>query len=265
MPCVTLHCLVHLLPPSLQEKRFPAVWAIRSSLPGSPGHYTLFDMALWATIPYVIWQLTYHFTISVWRREKIAAGRPTSFTWLRRSYSKIWIGKFVNSLPEYLQEPAFMMIQYCYAVLTMLPCPIWFWYRYASASFLAAVFCWSIYNGATYYIDIFGKRFQAELEAMKREVQKWQNNPDVVTSPLIMPKADGSVELSRAMDTADISLGEKVNGTAELNYGHGHSISVDKIPLLSEDGFGGGTGLDGGAMGVVRERKIGESSAQLFS
>ena len=53
-----------------------------------------------------------------------------------------------------------MLIQYVYALLTMIPCPMWFWYRWASAAFLIAVFVWSIYNGATYYIDVFGKRFQ---------------------------------------------------------------------------------------------------------
>lgn len=152
MPCVTLHALVHLLPPAIQEERFPAIWDIKTSPPGSPTHYSLLDMTLWSTIPYAIWQLSYHFLITVRRREKIAAGRPTSFTWLRKSYSKVWIGKLVLALPESLQEVAFMLIQYTYAVATMLPCPLWFWYRYMSAAFLMSVFCWSVYNGATYYI-----------------------------------------------------------------------------------------------------------------
>jgi hypothetical protein len=204
-------------------------------------------MTLWSTIPYAIWQLSYHFLITVRRREKIAAGRPTSFTWLRRSYSKAWIGKFVLSLPESLQELAFMMIQYCYAVLTMLPCPIWFWYRYASASFLMAVFCWSVYNGATYYIDVFGKRFQKELEAMKKEVQKWQNSPDMMTSPLMTPKPDVEDKLGALMENDE-------------DRSHNRSRSVDKIPLLSEQ-IGGATGIDGGAKDVARERKIGDLPA----
>jgi hypothetical protein len=201
-------------------------------------------MTLWSTIPYAVWQLLYHFLITVRRREKIAAGRPTSFTWLRKSYSKAWIGKLVLSLPESLQESAFMLIQYTYAVLTMLPCPIWFWYRYASATFLLAVFCWSVYNGATYYIDVFGKRFQNELEAMRREVQKWQNSPDMMTSPLMTPKVDGGVELGAVLE----SDAEQEN--------HSRSRSVDKIPLLSEGGLS--SGIDGGAKDIAKERKIGE-------
>ena len=248
MPCVSLHVMVHLLPPALQEERFPAIWAIKTSPVGSKSHYSLLAMTLWSTIPYAIWQLSYHFLITVRRREKIAAGRPTSFTWLRKSYSKAWIGKLVLSLPESLQEPAFMFIQYAYAVLTMLPCPLWFWYRYASASFLMAVFCWSVYNGATYYIDVFGKRFQNELEAMRREVQKWQNSPDMMQSPLLTPRHDGA-ELG--------AVHESDNGNKN---GHGRSRSVDKIPLLS-DQIEGATGTDGGAADVARERKVGDLPA----
>jgi hypothetical protein len=120
-----------------------------------------------------------------------------------------------------------MLIQYSYAVLTMAPCPIWFHYRYASASFLTAVFCWSVYNGATFYIDVFGNRFQKELEQMKREVAKWQT-----TSPLMTPKTEASAE-----------LGDQ----------------VEKLELMSEQM--GATGIDGGAKDVAKERKIGDLPA----
>ncbi|MCJ1478470.1 hypothetical protein MMC13_007150 [Lambiella insularis] len=193
MPPVTLHCMVHLTDAEFQKARFPAIYAIRYSPPSSPEHYSLWSMMIWATVPYAVWQLAYHFLITVRRREKIAAGRPTSFTWLRKSYSKAWIGRLVLSLPEPLQEPAFMLVQYTYALGTTVPCPVWFWYRWPSASFLMAVFVWSIYNGATYYIDVFGKRFQNELEQLKKDVAKWQSTPDMDTSPTIMAKeADGT-------------------------------------------------------------------------
>ena len=248
MPCVTLHCIVHLLPPEFQQERYPAVFAIKTSPPGSKTHYSLLDMTLWSTIPYAIWQLSYHFLITVRRRDKIAAGRPTSFTWLRKSYSKTFIGKLVLSLPDSLQETAFMLIQYAYAVATMLPCPIWFWYRYASASFLMAVFCWSVYNGATYYIDVFGKRFQNELEAMRREVQKWQNSPDMMTSPLLTPRTTPGTELGSVLENTVDS--EK----------YGRSRSVDNIPLLNAESAesASSTGIDGGARDVAKERKIGD-------
>ncbi|KAF2184742.1 hypothetical protein K469DRAFT_633000 [Zopfia rhizophila CBS 207.26] len=228
MPCVTLHCLVHLLPPDYQKQRYPAIYTIRTSAPDSPEHYSLPQMMLWATIPYAVWQLTYHFMITVRRREKIAAGRPTSFTWLRKSYAKTAIGKLVLSLPNFLQEPAFMLIQYSYACITMIPCPIWFWYRWASGSFLTVVFMWSVYNGATYYIDVFGKRFQKELEQLKKDVAKWQNSPGL----------DGGM----GPLTPSEGPGERKNSEKEGE--------IDKIPPLE-----GSTGASVGGEGKARERK----------
>jgi len=49
--------------------------------------------------------------------------------------------------------------------------------RIYSALFLSIVFGWSVWNGATYYVDIFGRRFQKELEDLRAEVAKWQNSP----------------------------------------------------------------------------------------
>jgi len=64
-----------------------------------------------SSLVHTMWQGWYYVFIMIRRKEKIAAGRPTSFTWLRRSYAKTWIGKWVNSLPEPLQPFSFMGIQ----------------------------------------------------------------------------------------------------------------------------------------------------------
>ncbi|KAF2141964.1 uncharacterized protein K452DRAFT_326548 [Aplosporella prunicola CBS 121167] len=246
MPCATLHCMVHLVAPEIQRARFPALYTIIHSRPGDPEHYTLPQMVVWATVPYAIWQLSYHFGITVRRREQIAAGRPTSFTWLRKSYAPTLLGKAVLSLPDSLQEPAFMLIQYSYAVLTMVPCPLWFWYRWASAGFLTTVFVWSIYNGATYYIDVFGKRFQKELDALKRDVAKWQSSPDFPKTPMEEqpPKVEGA--------------GEEANGSVKQENGEVPNKEsdggIEQIPLLDKPGTATGAQKEGGD-GELRERK----------
>jgi hypothetical protein len=255
MPCVTLHCLVHLLPKDYQEKRYPAIHAVLYSEKGSPQHYSLGQMMFWASFPYAAWQLSYHLLITVRRRDKIAAGRPTSFTWLRRSFANVWIGKIVLALPEVLQEPAYMLIQYGYALLTMVPCPLWFWSRWASGAFLSAVFAWSVWNGASYYIDVFGTRFQKELELLKKDVAKWQNNVSAngatPGSPPFWPteldtKAAGMSAAARAM--AGVSR-EPIPEVESLD-GSGRK---DTLP-----------GLDGGLEtdGVVMRSGKGESKKE---
>ncbi|KKO97137.1 hypothetical protein THAR02_10763 [Trichoderma harzianum] len=254
MPCATLHCIVHLYPPELQKTRFPAIWAIKTANPGSPTAYAnVLSMLAWSTIPYAIWQLSYYFFITVRRREKIAAGRPTSFTWLRRSYAKTWIGKFVLARPAALQEPTFMMIQYAYACLTILPCPLWFISRWASTAFLLVVFGWSIYNGATFYIDVFGKRFQKELEAMRADVIKWQNNPEtLLQSPQIAPHMDAVPVQATSLDA------QLAPSPMRPDAGKNRSTSLDHIPLLDESSKISATGVDNGDEGVARERKPGQ-------
>lgn len=159
-----------------------------------------------------------------------------------------------------------MLIQYTYAVLTMLPCPLWFYYRWLSAAFLMGVFTWSVYNGSTYYIDVFGKRFQKELEAMKAEVAKWQNSPDgMMHSPMLTPHAGTHDDESKR-------LGEALKGNNGDN-GNGSSgsstSSLDNIPLLTEEkgeppvsASATGAQVDGGAKDVARARRPG---AELFT
>ncbi|KAI5867127.1 hypothetical protein GGS23DRAFT_161793 [Durotheca rogersii] len=272
MPCATLHCVVHLFPDDEQRERFPALWTVKNSPPGSPTAYgNVISMLAWSTIPYAFWQLSYYFFITVRRREKIAAGRPTSFTWLRRSYSKTWIGKFVLSLPDALQEPAFMMIQYIYAVLTMLPCPLWFYSRWASSCFLVVVFTWSVYNGSTYYIDVFGKRFQNELEILKAEVAKWQSNPETALGSPTMattpaPEAEGK---SRGAAVSEESAEKAVRIRDPAS---GRRLSVDEIPLLQDEKPERGaassaqqaavtSGIESTGKAAARERKPIEVSA----
>ena len=139
------------------------------------------------------------------------------------------------SLPEPLQETAFMLIQYAYAVLTMLPCPIWFYSRWASAGFLMVVFAWSVYNGATYYIDVFGKRFQKEHEGMKAEVAKWQQDMSV-TSPIMTPNPGGPPAGDLGTDNAaNLSLSASV--IADPDVGGASTPRADTETPGNDDGI----------------------------
>ena len=83
----------------------------------------------------------------------------------------------------------------------MLPCPIWYRSKVYSAMFLTFVFGWSVWNGATYYVDIFGKKFQKELEDLRAEVEKWQNSPTSATNGIGTP--------NREIPSLDLEQSEK--------------------------------------------------------
>lgn len=153
-----------------------------------------------------------------------------------------------------------MLVQYLYALGTMLPCPLWFWYRWSSASFLTAVFVWSIYNGATYYIDVFGKRFQNELEQLKKEVAKWQTSPEHAMSPLMTPKLDAGVQLPAqiigepAIELEDTIIEEKGQ----------RMESTDRIPRLASKQTGPpSSALDQSSPSAVLQQKLPDSDGVL--
>ncbi|KAK5136255.1 hypothetical protein LTR08_003862 [Meristemomyces frigidus] len=255
MPCATLHVLVHLTPQNMQLEQFPAIHSIKYSPPSAPEHYRLWDMVIWATLPYAVWQLSYHLLITVRKRSKIAAGRPTSFTWLRKSYKGNFLGKMVLALPEWAQGWAFMGIQYGYALLTMLPCPLWFWYRWASATFLLVLFGLASWNGATYYIDVFGKRMEKELEQLRKEVQRMAKSPEITGreggspfgSPTGLQGTAGGGAKTSALDLGPAAQG----GDGEAFHKRGKSED-------STAGIGGGitstAGNAGLELGDVLER-----------
>ena len=130
-----------------------------------------------------------------------------------------------------------MLVQYGYALITIVPCPLWFWYRWLSAGFLLAVFSWSIYNGATYYIDVFGTRFQKELEQLKKEVTRWQTSPDAMTT------SGNATVTPQAQATKDV--GE--DSASKRNS------SMDRIPML-ESKDQGSTSVDATEGAGTRQR-----------
>lgn len=164
-----------------------------------------------------------------------------------------------------------MIIQYVYALLTMTPCPLWFRSRWASGVFLAVLFAYCVYNGATYYIDIFGLRFQKELEQLKKDVAKWQKTPEMkgmVGSPPFLPNDVGGGEKilgHPAIDVLDSPSVDKAKAEAEQLPNLSGSVGPegkpvgrsDRVPLLD----GSAKSASGADMGRengdgVRERKV---------
>lgn len=139
-----------------------------------------------------------------------------------------------------------MLIQYCYALLTMVPCPLWFWNRWLSGAFLSAVFIWSVYNGANYYIDFYGTRFQRELDQLKKDVAKWQADPK---TPLMTPMTEALPDEQSHDEEKPVQETPKDKGSRDtsgdpqpLSMGAASGIdgladrksSLDNIPMLDE-------------------------------
>jgi len=120
---------------------------------------------------YLIWQMLYWKFVLVDRRKKIESGeRATSFLFLTNSKGSI-IGKALSKFPQQYREAVFMSGQLVYAIFTALPAvyvfysdPFW------SKIFLLFMFSVSVWNGGGFYIEVFGRKFEKELEALRKEL-----------------------------------------------------------------------------------------------
>lgn len=164
LPPVVFHVITHIISPEYKSERFPGAVKV--------ARWSMVSGLVWASIAYLVWQSLYHYFITVRRKEKIKAGRVTSFEYLRKSYGNTKLGKVVNGLPEPYPVVAFTFIQYGYQLCTMILCPLWYGSSYLSGLFMTFIFFAASYNGATYYIDVFGKRFQKELVKLQAEIEQ---------------------------------------------------------------------------------------------
>ncbi|EGO01570.1 hypothetical protein SERLA73DRAFT_176932 [Serpula lacrymans var. lacrymans S7.3] len=145
------------------EVRFPALIELPFM---SPSKALLLSGAI-----YLIWQLLYWKFVLIDRRTKIESGqRTTSFSFLLND-KRGSIGRVLSKVPPHYREAFFMGGQLVYSVLTELPAvyllydsPFW------SGTFLLLIFAVSVWNGGGFYIEVFGRKFERELEALRREL-----------------------------------------------------------------------------------------------
>ncbi|PRT52948.1 hypothetical protein B9G98_00568 [Wickerhamiella sorbophila] len=201
LPPVVFHTINFRLDPAFRDHRFPAVKRVQV-------WETVPSLAI-TTVAYFTWQLLYHYFITIRGKHHIEAGRVTSFEFLRKSYAKTWIGRIVNSLPGPLPIVAFTLIQFGYQLSTMMFIPLWYRHEILSVAFLTTIFIAASYNGATYYIDVFGMRFRKEMlklqeqldqvtEELNNERNSNPSSPDMTANPSPVLAASTSSQTSSA-------------------------------------------------------------------
>ncbi|KAH3670554.1 hypothetical protein OGAPHI_001069 [Ogataea philodendri] len=166
VPPTVMYVITHQIPSEFRQQRFAGAMKLKS--------WEIWNGILYTSAMYFVWQSLYHYFITVKRADKIKNGKITSFEHLRKAFAKKPVGKFVNSLPEPFPVFAFMALQYLYQLGTMSVCPLVFKYKYVASIYLSFIFFMASYNGATYYIDFYGKKLQKEVERLQSEINELQ-------------------------------------------------------------------------------------------
>jgi len=180
-------------------ERFPAVMEVPQLQP--------MRALLLSGIIYLIWQVLYWKFVFVDRRKKIESGqRTTSLSFLLNDKRGV-IGRALSRVPPQYRTLSFMIGQYGYSVLTELPAilvlyrsPFW------SGAFLIFIFAVSVWNGGGFYIEVFGRKFERELEALRKELAEGTHSRSnsTMSSPTLAPQDDD--DLSTVNGSPDIAL-----------------------------------------------------------
>ncbi|EST08218.1 Protein of unknown function DUF2838 [Kalmanozyma brasiliensis GHG001] len=189
--------MVHFMPPGEAVARFPALKNL-TTLNG----YTSF----WFNVTiYLLWQLIYYELIVIRKKRKIEAGeRINSYSTM--SKGKGPVANLLGKAPPKRREPAFMLLQFVYTIITTLPAPLLLYpSRTASAVFFMGIFVVSVWNGASYYVEVFGRRFEKELLELRREMEMMKATESVVSGAA----AEGKVEEALEKGAADAEEGEE--------------------------------------------------------
>lgn len=166
MPPLTMYTIHHAIDEATKRERFPA-----ASLEASKT-WNLKTNILWTSLYYLVWQSAYHYFITLRQSSKIKSGqRVTSFEYLTtHQFKNMWATKLPDPWPMFF----YILFQYCYQLGTMMLCGFWFNSRLAAAGFMAFIFLCAAKNGANYYIDYYGKKFEKEVDKLKLEVETLQ-------------------------------------------------------------------------------------------
>ncbi|GBE79377.1 hypothetical protein BKA93DRAFT_809699 [Sparassis latifolia] len=196
---------VHIYPPLVftvirhyyvnAEERFPALL----DLP----HLDPIRSLLLSSIIYLIWQLLYWKFVFINRRTKIQSGqRATSLTYLLNDKRGV-IGRTLVAVAPERREIWFMIGQLFYTILTELPAVFLlydssFW----SGTFLIFIFAVSVWNGGGFYIEVFGRKFERELDALRKELAEVTARSER-SSPTLEPQSDD--DLATVSSSPDMS------------------------------------------------------------
>ncbi|EIM88150.1 uncharacterized protein STEHIDRAFT_138578 [Stereum hirsutum FP-91666 SS1] len=228
---------VHMYPPLVftvirhyypgATERFPAL----KELP----HLNPWKALLLSSLIYLVWQLLYWRFVYVSRRAKVESGeRTTSLSFLLNNKRGL-IGRALAAIkPEYRPE-SFMAGQFAYAVITDIP-PVFLLYDSAfwSSAYLLLIFAVSAWNGGGFYIEVFGRKFERELEALRKELAE-ANLRSAGASPTIIPD-DLSTPVSPMLEGKD---GNGMMNVPELKTPPLlASKGVSEVPSMPEEANG---------------------------
>jgi hypothetical protein len=121
---------------------------------------------------YIVWQIFYFIIVVIKHGKKVESGeRRTSYSTLLKPSPEKW--SFIQCLAGVFGEKyklyGLMLWQFWYNMGTCLLTYFFFKSFWLHSVFLVSMFAVSVWNGASYYIEVFSKSYLAEVEHRQRQ------------------------------------------------------------------------------------------------
>ncbi|KAI9218157.1 hypothetical protein BC828DRAFT_360383 [Blastocladiella britannica] len=161
---------IHLSPPlTLATLRWFDSTHSTAASPQNPHHRPLGlgESLIAATVVYAVWQAAYYIFILYRRRDKVNnQGYATSFTWLLGDGGAI--ARAMAVFGERHAMATFMLLQYAYSMVTVVPVALLAGSPVANIAFLVSIVSVSVWNAAGFYFDVFSKRYAGDVAKLEQ-------------------------------------------------------------------------------------------------
>lgn len=146
---------------------------------------------------HMIWQALYYIIVYIHQREKITSGtRVTSYTWLVREGENrnTLLFKVVDFYGPKHRLKMYMLVQLIYTVVTLLPVNLVWNSQYLHTGLILSMFAMCVWNGSTYYVDVFSQSYAKSIQRIHRDLLLQQTTSTASDSTGVHTPAEDGYE-----------------------------------------------------------------------
>ncbi|EFA80194.1 hypothetical protein PPL_07016 [Heterostelium album PN500] len=153
---------------------------------------------------YLAWQTCYLYVMKLRKNTIKERNYITSLSFLTNHTGQHLINKVLNILPT-KKIYVFILSQFLYTVLTILPCKFYYNNEYLHLGFIFTMLLVCLWNGANYYIEFFSQHYVNQL---KEKEERWKK--------IIMQSTGNGMSTAahESVDTTTSNTTNKVDSTS---------------------------------------------------
>eukprot|EP01113_Clastostelium_recurvatum_P046817 TRINITY_DN8260_c0_g1_i2.p1 TRINITY_DN8260_c0_g1~~TRINITY_DN8260_c0_g1_i2.p1 ORF type:complete len:401 (-),score=79.79 TRINITY_DN8260_c0_g1_i2:37-1239(-) len=167
---------IHLCPPLVTFclRWYPLHGDLTTACGGGPCTLGFNDTIMMPMYLYMFWQVAYYLKTELIDRKKLQSDQEimTSSRWMSERHPHP-IYKWARKRGyKWSPKGLLMIVQIVYTILSMAPLPLFINNYLLHCGFLLAIFVNLLWNGASYYFEVFSESYSKRIEALRKEAKE---------------------------------------------------------------------------------------------